>query len=69
MVISKEQQKELIEKLIIEALTRQEPFLVKEGDEDMVTDLARGSKGEDREGYRAEFIRMVKMADLKVGAK
>lgn len=49
-------------------LLRESTF-VKEGDEHMVTNLARDSKGEDSEGYRADFIKMVKMADLKVGAR
>ena len=25
--------------------------------------LARGSKGDDRDGYRAEFIRLVELSD------
>jgi Ca-activated chloride channel family protein len=31
--------------------------------------LARASKGKDEEGYRAEFIRMVEMAELLSGGK
>ena len=30
---------------------------------DSVLELARGAKGDDEEGYRSEFIRLVKMAD------
>jgi Ca-activated chloride channel family protein len=32
-----------------------------------VMDRARSAKGADREGYRAEFVRLVELAELKAG--
>ena len=34
-----------------------------EGSMEQVIDLAKGARGEDEEGYRSEFLRMVKLAD------
>ena len=40
-----------------------------EGDYSMVLDLARQSKGDDPEGYRSEFIRLVQLSRDLAGGK
>jgi Ca-activated chloride channel family protein len=49
-------------------LLRNSKFL-NEGDYDMVLQLAKQSKGDDEEGYRSEFIQLVKSADYKTARR